>query len=212
MPIIISLDADPLEFWFDFASTYSYLAAATVEQRCRANGVGLVWRPFLLGPIFKLQGWETSHFNLNPLRGAYMFRDLARSCALHGLPWRRPSEFPRASTLPARIAISHDEAPWIGDFVRAVFRANFAEDRAIGEEAVMRDILTALGCDATAVLAAALAPEKRGLLRAQTERAIALGIFGAPTAIVAGELFWGEETLDDAIGWARGRRVDYDRS
>jgi 2-hydroxychromene-2-carboxylate isomerase len=210
MPIIIARDADPLEFWFDFASTYSYLAAATVEERCRANGVALVWRAFLLGPIFALQGWETSHFNLNPLRGAYMFRDLARTCALHGLPWRKPSAFPRASTLPARVAVSHADAPWIGDFVRAVFRANFAEDRDIGAEPVMRDILAALGCDAAAVLAFAQAPERKGLLRAQTERAIELGIFGAPNAFVAGELFWGEEALDDAIGWARGRRVPYD--
>jgi 2-hydroxychromene-2-carboxylate isomerase len=139
-----------------------------------------------------------------------MFRDLARTCALHGLPWRKPSAFPRASTLPARIAVAHAEAPWIGDFVRAVFRANFAEDRAIGEESVVREILTDLGCDAADVVTFAQAPERKGLLRAHTERAIELGIFGAPNAVVAGEVFWGEETLDDAIGWARGRRVEYD--
>jgi 2-hydroxychromene-2-carboxylate isomerase len=210
MPIIIAPDAQPLEFWFDFASPYSYLAAATVEERCGSGGVELVWRPFLLGPIFALQGWETSHFNLNPLRGAYMFRDLARTCALHGLPWRKPSAFPRASTLPARVAVAHAEAPWIGDFVRATFRANFAEDRAIGEESVVREILTDLGCDAADVVSYAQAPERKGLLRAQTERAIALGIFGAPNAVVAGELLWGEETVDDAIAWARGRRAEYE--
>ncbi len=190
-----------LEFWFDFASTYSYLAAMRVEASCAATGTALEWKPFLLGPIFALQGWNDSPFNLNERRGAYMWRDMERLTHKLGLPWRRPSAFPRASTLPARVACSIANERWCGDFVRAVYVANFGEDRDIGSQDVIVDILDRLSQPGAAVVERALAPDRRGLLRANTERAIELGIFGAPNYIVDGELFWGEEALDDALAW-----------
>jgi 2-hydroxychromene-2-carboxylate isomerase len=191
-----------LEFWFDFASTYSYVAAMRIEDLCRDAGVALLWRPFSLGPIFARQGWNDSHFNLNPLRGNYMWRDLERLAAKFGLPWRRPSRFPRITTLPLRVACAVADEPWCGTFVRRVFVANFGEDREIGEREVVAALLAELGRSPEAVLEAALAPGRREVLRANTERAIALGIFGAPDAVVGGELFWGEETLEDAVAWA----------
>ena len=190
-----------LEFWFDFASTYSYIAAMRIEDACRDAGVALVWKPFLLGPIFQLQGWNDSPFNLNERRGAYMWRDMERLTAKLGLRWRRPSVFPRASTLAARVACAVAGEPWCGDLVRAVFTANFAEDREIGDQSVVVEILNAIGQPGTAVVARALAPENRTLLRRNTERAIETGIFGAPNYVVSGELFWGEEAMDDAIAW-----------
>jgi 2-hydroxychromene-2-carboxylate isomerase len=191
-----------LEFWFDFASTYSYVAAMRIEDLCRAAGIGLVWTPFLLGPIFALQGWNDSPFNLNSRRGAYMWRDLARLTRKFGLPWRRPTVFPRASTLAARVACSLTGEPWSGEFVRRIFVENFGHDRDIGDEAVVLEVLRDLGEDGERALARALAPDQRGALRANTERAIALGIFGAPNCVVGDELYWGEESLDDAIALA----------
>ena len=193
----------PLEFWFDFSSTYSYVAAMRIERLCADAAVELVWKPFLLGPIFALQGWNDSHFNLNPRRGAYMWRDLERLTAKFALPWRRPSQFPRSSTLAARVACLGADEAWAGEFVRRVYTANFGEDRDIGDRAVVSAILATLLQDPGQILSQAEAPERRGLLRANTERAIELGIFGAPNCLVAGELFWGEEALDDAIAWAR---------
>jgi 2-hydroxychromene-2-carboxylate isomerase len=195
-----------LEFWFEFASTYSYVAAMRVEALCRDAGVRIVWRPFLLGPIFALQGWETSHFNLNPRRGAYMWRDMERLCAKFGFPWRRPSEFPRNTIVPARVACAVAAEPWCGDFVRRVYTANFGEDRPIDRREVVAELLTELGHPAEEIIRRAESPELRPMLRANTERATALGIFGAPNCLVDGELFWGEEALDDAIAWALGRR------
>ena len=192
----------PLEFWFEFASTYSYVAAMRIEQLCRDAGVPLVWKPFLLGPIFALQGWNDSHFNVYPQRGAYMWRDLERLCAKLGLPFTRPSDFTRPSTLPARVACAVASEPWCGDFVRRMFVANFGEDRAIGERSVVTEILTELGQDAETTLTRALDTQHRGALRANTDEAIGIGIFGAPDCVVASELFWGEETLEDAIAWA----------
>jgi 2-hydroxychromene-2-carboxylate isomerase len=91
----------PLEFWFEFASTYSYPAAMRVEAAARAAGVPLAWRPFLVGPIFRAQGWNDSPFNIYPAKGRYMWRDLERICAQLGLPLRRPSAFPRNGLLAA---------------------------------------------------------------------------------------------------------------
>src|SRR5712675_2318011 len=119
-----SLMAAPLEFWFDLASTYSYVAALSIEQACAQANVPLVWRPFLLGPIFAQQlGISDSPFNVNPVRGRYMWRDLERLCAKHGLPWRRPGVFPRNSVLAARVACAGAAERWGPGFVRAAFRA-----------------------------------------------------------------------------------------
>src|SRR5207248_3319559 len=94
-----------MEFWFEFASTYSYVAAMRIEGECERAGVELAWKPFLLGPIFTEQlGIHDSPFNVNPLRGRYMWRDVERLCAKYALPWRRPSVFPRNSVLAARVA------------------------------------------------------------------------------------------------------------
>ncbi len=194
-----------LEFWFEFASTYSYIAAMRIEAMCKDAGVALVWRPFMLGPIFKLQGWENSPFNLNPLRGAYMWRDMERLTQKFDLPWKRPSAFPRNTAPAARIAAAFSDAPWIGDFIRSAFVANFGEDFELNDESVLRRLLRNVAQDPDDVLARARSSGLREVLRRNTEHAIAIGICGAPNCVVNGEIFWGEETLEDAIAWARGR-------
>jgi 2-hydroxychromene-2-carboxylate isomerase len=174
-----------------------------IEDLCAAAGVPLVWRPFLLGPIFKLQGWSTSPFNLNALRGAYMWRDLERLTSKYGLPWKRPSVFPRNTVLAARVAAAFSQAPWAGDYIRAAFVANFAQDLELNDEQNVRAILERIGLNAGEIVQQARSSERSEVLRKNTQHAIALGIFGAPNCVVRGELFWGEETLEDAIAWAR---------
>jgi 2-hydroxychromene-2-carboxylate isomerase len=195
--------AATLAFWYDFASTYSYPAAARVAACAAEAGVALEWRPFLLGPIFAGQGWADSPFNLYPAKGRYMWRDLQRICAREGLGFTRPSGFPRNSLLAARVALIGGDGGWCADFTRAVYRANFAEDRDIAEPEVIGGILAALGRPAPAVLAQAGSPEIKQRLKAQNDEAVALGIFGAPSFIAAGELFWGNDRLEEAIAWAR---------
>lgn len=190
-----------LEFWFEFASTYSYPAAMRVERLAHAAGVELAWRPFLLGPIFKAQGWNDSPFNVYPAKGRYMWRDLERVCATLGLPFRRPSQFPRNGLLAARVACMHQDAPWLPEFVRQAYLANFAHDLDIAEPAVLAGLLEAVG-QSRDLLVAAESPDAKTRLRDQTQRAQALGVFGAPSFVVGPELFWGNDRLEDAIAWA----------
>jgi 2-hydroxychromene-2-carboxylate isomerase len=191
-----------LEIWFDFASGYSYPAILRIES-VAAGDPALVWRPFLLGPIFAAEGFQDSPFNLFPARGRYMWRDLERICATEGLPLRRPSVFPRKSVLAARIGLLAAEEGWAPAFAKAVFTANFGEDRPIDAPEELVRILDRLGRDGAGTLARAESPERKGLLRAQTEEAMRRGIFGAPTFFASSEMFWGNDRLEQAVAWAR---------
>jgi 2-hydroxychromene-2-carboxylate isomerase len=177
------------------------VAALRVEAAAAAAGVPIAWEPFLLGPIFKRQGWEDSPFNLFPARGRYMWRDLERLCARHGLPFRRPGRFPKNPLLAARVACLGESEPWLPEFSRAVFRANFADDLDIAAPGVLADILVALGLDAADLLRRAGDAAAKERLRERTDRAWGLGIFGAPTFVVDGEIFWGNDRMDEAFAW-----------
>ena len=191
-----------LAFWYEFASTYSYLAAMRIARVAGPVELEVDFHPFLLGPIFAAQGWKDSPFNLYQAKGRYMWRDMERLCEGYGLPFRRPSVFPRNGLLAARVATVAGEHAWGADFARAVFHASFAEDREISEPSVVGELLLDLGRDPDATLEAAVAPANKEQLRAQTARASELGIFGAPSFVVDRELFWGNDRLGDAIAWA----------
>ena len=193
----------PLECWFEFASTYSYLSVMRVEAACAEAGVPLVWRPFLLGPILGAQGMTDSPFNLYPTKGQYMWQDMERCCAAQGLAWKHPSGFPRGSLLAARIATGYAQESWVGAFIRRVFVANFAEDQDISNDAVIAQLLDELGQETSSVLAHAGTPEVKSALRAQTEAALSHGLFGAPSFRVEDALYWGNDRLEMALAAAR---------
>ena len=197
--------APSLDFWFEFASTYSYPAAMRIRSLAAAAGVAVRFRPFLLGPIFVAQGWNTSPFNLYPAKGRHMWRDLERICADLGLPFRRPEPFPQSSVLAARVAlVGLDKQAWGEEFCRAVYRTEFGEGRRIDDPEVVGGILAQLGVDAAATLAEAQSSPIKDRLRAETAEAQRLDIFGAPTFVTAdGELFWGNDRLESALAWAQ---------
>jgi 2-hydroxychromene-2-carboxylate isomerase len=193
-----------IDFWFDFASTYSYPAAMRVGTVAAQAGVEVRFRPFLLGPIFKAQGWTTSPFNLFPAKGRHMWRDLERLCADLGLPFRRPDPFPQNSLLAARVALAGLDRDWGEDFCRAVFRAQFGDGRRIDDPAVITGVLTDMKIDPQPALAAAQSDEIKMRLRSETEAAQELGLFGAPSFSTSdGELFWGNDRLEQALRWAK---------
>ncbi len=195
-----------LDFWFEFASTYSYPTAARIDHLAQARGVTLRWRPFLLGPVFKQNGWTTSPFNLYPAKGRYMWRDLERICGALGLPFAEPPQFPQNTILSARVALIAFDEGWGEVFTNTIYRAQFGNRKNIGDQETVTAIVRKLGKDADDVIGRAQSDKNKLRLRQQTEEAIERGIFGAPSFVTAdGELFWGNDRLEDALDWALSR-------
>jgi 2-hydroxychromene-2-carboxylate isomerase len=196
-----------VDFWYDFASHYSWLAANRIEAKAEEAAVGIRWRPFLLGPIFAAQGWNSSPFILHQAKGRYAWRDIEREAARQGLGVVRPNPFPQNSLVAARVALAGREAGWTPAFSRALYAAEFVAGRSISDPATLTDVLSGLGLDAGAVLAAAQSEAVKGRLKAETEEARTRGVFGAPTFLTAdGEMFWGNDRLEQALAWAIGER------
>lgn len=194
--------AEPsLQFWFEFASPYTYIAAERIEALAEKAGVTVTWKPFLLGPVFHALGTKPPAES-QPWKVPYIWRDIERLSEKYGLPVHPPSKHPRFTLLAARVALVGLSGDWGVDFVKKVFRANFTEDRDIADKKVIGEILHSLGQPAEAVLAHATSPDIKQQLRQQTEQAIQLGIFGSPTFLVGDEMFWGQDRLEDAIAWA----------
>ena len=197
-----------LEFWYEFGSTYSYPAAMRIELLAEKAGVGLRWRPFLLGPIFKAYGWNDSPFNIYEAKGRYMWRDLTRTCEGEGIPLKLPPvRFPQNGLKAARLALVGEGEGWTPAFTRAVFLANYAEQKDISDEETLGAILATLGVDADAALAEASTLPIKDRLKQQTEEAAARGIFGAPSFTIGDELFWGNDRLEAALAWATAHNV-----
>ena len=193
-----------IEFWYEFASTYSYVTAMRIGRLAVAEGVPVRWRPFLLGPIFKELGWNDSPFNIYPAKGRYMWRDLERVCEDEGLPLHLPPvRFPQNGVKAARLALAGEHEGWTPAFTSAVFQANYAEQRDIFDDDTLSAILTGLDVNPDRAFAAANAPANKEALFAQVAEAKTRGIFGAPSFTVGDELFWGNDRLEAALAWAK---------
>lgn len=193
-----------LTFWYEFASTYSYLSAMRVDEIAREEGVDVVWQPFLLGPIFAGQGWNTSPFNIYPAKGAYMVRDIDRLADERGLSFSMPRKFPANSLMAARLALLGQKDGWTPAFSRAVYTAQFAGQKDISDASVLSEILKSLELDAPRLLRETEDPEVKDRLKHNTNTAKSLGIFGSPSFTADDdELFWGDDRLEQAVAWAK---------
>jgi 2-hydroxychromene-2-carboxylate isomerase len=186
-----------IDFWFEFASPYSYLAAARIGEVAR--GVTVRWRPFLLGPIFADRGWANSPWVLYPDKGEHNWRDVAREAEHHRIPFRRPAHFPPNSVLAARVALVGVHEGFVEAFAKAAYAAAFVAGEDLADVAVIDRVLHGIGQDGEAVRSR-IAKEE---LRAQVDEARRLGIFGAPTFLVGDEMFWGNDRLERAVEWAK---------
>ena len=192
-----------LEFHYDLASPYSYLAACRIAPLAEQAGIEVLWKPLLLGPIFAAKGYATSPLASDPQKNAHMWADVARLAAAAGLPpVTRPNPFPANSLLAARVALHLNDA-CRPSFTRALFLAEFAQGRDIADRETVRQVLAGLG-HFYDVVGEAERQENKDRLRAQTQAAQARGVFGAPTFFTAdGELFWGNDRLEMALEHAR---------
>lgn len=192
-----------LDFWFDFASVYSFLSSMRIAPLATEAGVEIRWRPFLLGPIFQSHGMKDSPFNLFPVKGQHMIRDVKRTADEIGVGFQWPDHFPQSAVPASRVALVGLQEGWGEDFSRAIFRAEYVDNRVISDQAVIADVLTQIKVPVDATFAKAQSDEIKAALRDQTADAQARGFFGAPTFTTAsGELFWGNDRLEQALRWA----------
>lgn len=172
-----------------------------IEEEASRRGVMVRWQPFLLGPIFKSFGWESSPFVMQKEKGEYAWKDMARQCKKLGIPWIRPTNFPRSAILPLRVALIGVDQPWMVEYCRKMMTLNFGRDRDIDSKEVVTEVLKELNLPAAQIIEKAVSEENKLKLRQQTETAKAIGVFGAPTFFVNNEMFWGNDRLDEALDY-----------
>ncbi|WP_322090922.1 2-hydroxychromene-2-carboxylate isomerase [Dongia mobilis] len=193
----------PVEFYFDFSSPYGYLAAHRVEALGAELGRDILWRPILLGVAFKATG--QSPLIAQPLRGPYHLHDLKRTARRLGLPFQLPEGFPLPTMAAARAFYwAEAQSPAAAKkLALALYDACFAEGINITKGETVAEIAGKAGFDADAILAAIADPAIKERLRAETDGAVARGVFGSPFFIVDGEPFWGNDRLADLRDWIK---------
>jgi 2-hydroxychromene-2-carboxylate isomerase len=192
-----------MTFWFEYGSTYTWLTVARLPKQAAERGVQVDWRPFLLAPILKHQaGMERGPFLGHPPKLKYMWRDLERRAARHGIPYRQPSVYPPNTLLTARIGTLASVQGWCDAFTDEVFRLHWTEDVPIGTDDNLKRALSAIGKDPESIMLAAQSDSNKQLLRSVTDAAEALGVFGSPSFTIGDELFWGDDRLEDALDFA----------
>lgn len=197
------MNASPVEFWFDFSSPYAYLAAEAIDGIAERHGRALVWRPFLLGIVFRETG--ATPLLTTPLKGNYARRDLERLARFMEVPFRLPDRHPFAALAVSRVfyAIERQDAARAAAFARLAFRACYGEGADLTNLEVLAAIGAQCGCDPASVARMAADPEAKDILKARTDEAVARGIFGSPFTIVDGEPFWGADHLPMVEEWLK---------
>lgn len=195
-----------IDFWYAIGSTYSYLTVMRLPQVERDTGIAFRWRPFNVRHVMVEQ--NNVPFKDKPVKAAYMWRDIARRAQRYGLSPRLPAPYPLPGLVLANlVATLGAEEGWGVDYTRATYRRWFEKGEPAGEEPNLSASLADIGRDPAATLAAAQSDRVADALAAETDVAMRLGVFGAPTFVVDGEVFWGDDRLDDAIAWAQGSRL-----
>ena len=193
---------DHIDFFLTLGSTYSYLSVMRLAEVERSSGIRFRWRPFHLLVI--LQEMKHVPFADKPAKESYMWRDVERRAAMYGIPAKIPAPYPAKASITANlVATLGMREGWGVDFVRAAYRHWFVLGQETGSEPNLTESLREIGRDPDKVLAAAELAQTHEALAAETDAARELGIFGSPTFTVGHELFWGDDRLEDAIGWHR---------
>lgn len=191
-----------IDVWVSIGSTYSYLTVMRLPDVARATGIAFRWRPFNVRHVMVTQ--NNIPFKDKPEKTAYMWRDIQRRADGYGLTPTLPAPYPLPGLVLAnQVAILGAEEGWAEAYIRATYRRWIEQGQPAGEDPNLSASLTEIGQNPARVLAEAQSARITLALADATETAMKLGIFGSPTFSVGGELFWGDDRLDDAVRWAR---------
>jgi 2-hydroxychromene-2-carboxylate isomerase len=193
-----------IDFWVSIGSTYSYLSVMRLSSVEEASGVAFRWRPFSVRAIMIEQ--NNIPFVGKPVKLAYMWRDIGRRALKRGLRPNLPAPYPlKEFDLANKIAVLAETEGWCADYVRAAYRHWFDLGEEPGSEPGLTVVLRELGRDPARVVAAAQTGRIEERYKRDTEEAKALGVFGSPTFVADGEVFWGDDRLEDAIEWFKAK-------
>ncbi|TMV09496.1 2-hydroxychromene-2-carboxylate isomerase [Ruegeria sediminis] len=191
-----------IDFWYSIGSTYSFLTVMRLPDWCKENHTSVRWRPFNVRTVMTEQ--KNIPFAGKPIKSAYMWRDIERRTAKYGLHARLPAPYPISDlALANQVALLGMGEGWGERFTRNLYRIWFEDGVEAGSEAALAEALHRSEQDPLPVLARAREPEAVAALEAETEAAVAAGVFGAPSFVARGELFWGDDRLEDALSWVK---------
>lgn len=193
--------ANPIEFFYDFSSPYGYFTATRIGELGAKYGRKILWRPFLLGVVFKVTG--SGPLPSLPLKGSYSKHDMLRSARYLGIPFQLPEPFPISTQAPARAVywVEDKQSERVEEVTLALYRAYFVAGRDISSPETTADVMTPLGFDPAEVVAALGQQAVKDRLKNETQTAIERGVCGSPFVIVDGEPFWGHDRFEQLERW-----------
>jgi 2-hydroxychromene-2-carboxylate isomerase len=191
----------PIDFYFDFASPYGYIASHKIDALAAKHGREAIWRPYLLGAAFKITGGSAPV--ALPMKGEYFIRDFARSASFHGVPFKYPSKFPISSVAPTRAFywMNAKDPKRAKQLAAALYHAYMVEDVDISDAESTIAVAAKSGLNADEVRAGINNQAVKDLTKGEVEKAIKAGAFGSPYIVVDGEAFWGADRLDQVERW-----------
>jgi 2-hydroxychromene-2-carboxylate isomerase len=197
-----------IDYYFTLVSPWAYIGDALFKATARRHRATIDYRPVNLGKLFPNSGGLPLG-QRHPLRQQYRLIELQRWREKRGLSFAiQPKNWPFDPTLADRCVLAmveagHDPAA----YVSGAFKAVFEQERGLDRSAIA-DVLTAAGADADKVIALAETAGIENAYAANYDRAISAGVFGSPSYVLDGEVFWGQdrlELLEDAL--ASGRKA-----
>ena len=191
-----------IDFWYSIGSTYSFLTIMRLDDWCSENDATVHWRPFNVRMVMSEQ--QNIPFAGKPVKSAYMWRDIERRSAKYHIHAKLPAPYPISDlALANQVAYLGMRDGWGKDYTQILYHLWFDDGVEAGSETAMSEALHRCQLDPRLVLSQARSPDIVEALEAETIRATKLGVFGAPSFVVRGEVFWGDDRLDDALSWAR---------
>lgn len=191
-----------IDFWFSIGSTYTYLSVMRLAKIQAETGIEFRWRPFNVRSI--MIAMDNIPFAKKPVKAAYMWRDIERRAAMYRMVPKLPAPYPLAELERAnRVAVIAAREGWCEAYAEESYRRWFEMGEPAGREPNISASIEKAGQKPELILPEADSDATKADLAAATEQAKALGIFGSPSFLVDGELFWGDDRLDDAMRWLR---------
>ena len=191
--------SEPIDFYFSIGSMFTFLTVMRIDRVEDMTGIRFVWRPFSVKDIMIEMDNRPASM---PTKLAYLWRDLHRRAEMYGFAFEGEAPYPLKNfDLANRVALVGAREGWCGDYVRATYRRWFVEHQECGAEPNLSESLREIGEDPRRVIPLAESEETGRAYRAATDEARRLGIFGAPSFVARGEVFWGDDRLEDAVSW-----------